>query len=514
MPSGLAVPPVWRWLSRQGAAAALLGVLACGLFLGALAGLSGEFALIVGVVVALSAAIVLQARLGVWWLCLLFPLSQLNVIPRQMLGITGFSPINVLLLATSGAVIVFWVLARMRGRNDTLPPVPMPLLALYVLPIALAAVHGMQYVHLIPEFYRTAVGAIAFDSPASYLRDVFVRPMFLVAFALLVAMAFRDARDPRRYLAACIISALLMSGLVFYVAIASGASLSLLASPRARGLLSGLGMHANEISLLLNSALALIVFLIPVVRGAWRVVLIACASVLLAAVLATFSRGGYLGLLLVYLAFLVHTRDWRWVVLSLLAAVVLLIAAPSAVFDRALHGFAERDSSAISAGRLDQIWPLVWPVVLDHIAIGNGLMSILWSEPARAGWLQVAQPHNAYLGLLLDTGLVGFVWIMAFFAWALRTLLAASREATEPLYRQLFLGGVVTVLLLFVQGLSDDRFTPTVPQAFMWFAIGAAIGYRARLARGVPVAQPHRAPAPSTARAGRHNRGYLFRTRA
>ncbi len=481
-PSSPASAPAW--LGRLNAGLVLLLAAALAVPLGGLAGLSGEFALILGVVTAVATAILLNQRIGVWWLCLLFPLSQLSLIPRQLLGVTGFSPINVLLLATLAAMTAAFVAQRLRGQAALLPPVPLQLSLLYVLPITLAALHGLLSVDLIPDYFRTSVGAISFDSPLSYLRDVLIRPMFLVIFAVLVAVAFRDAPNPKRYLAVSLGAALLIAALVFYVAVASGVSLSLLASPQARGLLSGLGMHANEISLLLNCALALVLFVIPAARGLRRLVLLMSAAVMVAAVLATFSRGGYLGLALVYLAFLLHVRDARWLFFSLISASFVLLVAPSAVFERALHGIVENDHSAISAGRFDQIWPLIWPVVLDHLAIGNGLMSILWSEPARSGWLHVAQPHNAYLGLLLDMGLIGFVWIMSFYYWVVRNALAASREAAaagDQFFRQFFLGAMVTTLLLFVQGISDDRFTPTVPQSFMWLTIGAAIGYRARL---------------------------------
>jgi hypothetical protein len=481
-PSSPASSPVW--LGRLNAGLVLLLAAALALPLGALAGLSGEFALILGVVIAVASAILLNQRIGVWWLCLLFPLSQLTILPRQMLGITGFTPINVLLLATLTALAAAYVAQWLKGTGAARLPVPPQLSLLYVLPITLAALHGLLSIDLIPEYYRTGVGAISFDSAPSYLRDVLIRPMFLVIFAVLVAVAFRDAPNPKRYLAASLFAALVIASLVFYVVVASGASLALLATPQGRSVLSGLNMHANEFSLLLNSALALVLFVIPAERGLRRLALLACAAVLVAAVLATFSRGGFLGLALIYIAFLLHVRDARWLLFSLFAATFVLLVAPGAVFERALQGIAANDHGAISAGRLDQIWPLLWPVVLDHMAVGNGLMSILWSEPARTGWLQVAQPHNAYLALLLDMGLVGFVWIMAFFFWAIRNALAASREAGaagDMFHRQFFLGAMVTTLLLFVQGISDDRFTPTVPQSFMWLTIGASIGYRARL---------------------------------
>ncbi len=503
-------PSAPAWFGRLNAGLVLLGALVLAVPLGALAALSGEFALILGILIAVAAAIVLNQRIGVWWLCLMFPMSQMTVMPRQMLGITGFSAVNMLMLATLAAVAAAWFLSRLRGLPLNPPPLPRQLLMLYIAPISLAALHGLPSVGLIPEHYYVT-GTISFDSPAGYLRDALIRPMFIVLFALLVAMAYRDSPRPQIFLVAALLQALVIAALVFYVVIASGASLALLATPQGRGVLSPLGMHANELGLLLNSALALVLFAIPAVTGLRRWVLCGLALFLLAAVLATFSRGGFLGLMVVFLAFLIHLRDWRWVLAALVAAALVLLLAPGAVFERALYGVADNDRSAITAGRIDMVWPLLWPVVLDHLAIGSGLMSILWSEPARAGWLDVAHPHNAYLGLLLDKGVIGFIWVMAFFVWAIHNALAASRQAAaagDLLHRQVFLGAVVTIVLLFVQGVADDRFTPTMPQSFMWLAIGAAIGYRVRRASVAPA--PTAAPVPvPDAPSSRLRRGFI-----
>jgi hypothetical protein len=40
----------------------------------------------------------------------------------------------------------------------------------------------------------------------------------------------------------------------------------------------------------------------------------------------------------------------------------------------------------------------------------------------------------------------------------------------------LFAGGAVLIPLWFVQGLTDDRFTPSFSQAYFWIALGILIG--------------------------------------
>jgi O-antigen ligase len=460
----------------------VMAALGAAALLGMLAALSGEVAMLFGVVALLAAAVLLLHRFGVWWMCLLFPLAQTALVPRQLMGVTGMNPVNILTAATVASLLLAWLGAKFSHRVQGLPPAPKPLLWLYVLPIGLAALHGFPSVERIPEYYHQ-IRAIAFDDGPAYLRDVFMRPMFLVLFALLVALVFRDAPNPRIYLVPVLLSALGLCGLVAYVLAESGLSLSVLGSTRARGVLSGIGMHANEISLLLNTALALTLFTLRGARGFVWLALAFCAVVFGSTVLLTFSRGGFLGLLVVFVAYMLHADSPRSALAAVALGVAVAFALPDAVVERASTGVAAGDRSAISAGRADAIWPNVIPVVFDAPLFGGGLMSILWSPPARSGVISVAQTHNAYLGLVLDMGLLGFASVMAFFAWAWMQVRAASREAADPFYQHFFAGAAVTIPLLFAQGISDDRFTPTTTQTLMWFGIGAALGYRARTAR-------------------------------
>ena len=40
----------------------------------------------------------------------------------------------------------------------------------------------------------------------------------------------------------------------------------------------------------------------------------------------------------------------------------------------------------------------------------------------------------------------------------------------------MFAGGAVLIPLWFVQGLTDDRFTPSFSQSYFWIALGVLIG--------------------------------------
>jgi O-antigen ligase len=93
--------------------------------------------------------------------------------------------------------------------------------------------------------------------------------------------------------------------------------------------------------------------------------------------------------------------------------------------------------------------------------------------------LPVGHPHSAYLGVLLDVGLVGLVVIASFF-WSMWRMFGHLRSShSDPFWRGVFEAGTVCMLLLLVQGLTDDRFVPTYPQATLWVIYGLALGHMA-----------------------------------
>jgi len=456
----------------------VLGGAALGVALGLLAALSGVFALISGVVLVICCAVALNYKVGVWVLCLVFPLSQISLMPRQLLGVTGLNPVNLLLSATLGAIILHCVWRAFQHERVALPDVPMPLVLLFIAPVTLAALHGTLFVDQIPEYYRVVVGAVTFDNAGGYLRDVFIKPMFSVLFALAIAFQVRESNNLKLVALPTILGANVVAGLVFLVVGLQGVDLGALSSARSRSFLSGLGMHANEIGLLLNCALSMTLFSMRAATGYRRVLHLVTVVALALAVLLTFSRGGYLGLVVVYAAFLLHSGNFRSLAVTGVVGLAILLALPSEVYERALYGLAGQDRAAISAGRIDQIWIPLLPTLLENPLFGSGLNSILWSGPARSGQIWVSHPHNAYLALLMDMGIVGFLLVMSFFYWVWRSIRAAAKRAEDPYVKNFLIGASIAIPLLFVQGLADDRFTPTTPQSYLWFAIGLAIGFR------------------------------------
>jgi O-antigen ligase len=260
-------------------------------------------------------------------------------------------------------------------------------------------------------------------------------------------------------------------------------------------------MHANELGLLLNTAMSLALFSFFSVRKVGlRVVLAILTGVLGLAVLLTFSRGAWLGTVAVFGYLLFVRRNFVLFAVALLLIPVAALLMPEGVTERATHEVGNNNVDAISSGRVDDIWKPIIPEIFKHPFVGGGSGSILWSDAAKEqNMLPVGHPHSAYLGVLLDLGLVGAVIILLFFGHMWRLYRRVADNVPERLWQGFFHGAAACILLMFVQGLTDDSFLPSRTQSYVWISYGIAIGFASRLKAR---ARQARAPATAPAVAG------------
>lgn len=478
-------------------AAGIAALLLLAALFGAAVPIAGVLVPLVVLLGALSVWVLLDFRAGVGFAIVLMPLSALSLFPHELLGVRGLNPLNLILFLTMMSYVVH---AGLRRWHD--PLAPPRLLLWYVLPIALAAAAGMSNVALIPPRFE-AERLIQFSDGIGYLRDLFFKPLSLVVLALLVGLAVRHSKRPERFLYFMLLSGWIFCALVAWLLLASGLSLRDLASPLARTFLGRLGMHANEMGLLLNMLYALTLFSIQrdTPAGVKRLLFVSAIAFALC-VLFTFSRGGLAGFLLVNLFYFWKRISVKTVVVALIVAACIgpFVAAPIA--ERAMTGVDARDRGAVTAGRLDGIWLPLMPVVLAEPLWPHGLRSILWSAPVRLNrMLPVAQTHSAWLGGLMDLGLLGFGFVLAFLLYVRREFLRLAHSHPAPALQGFFAGGAVLIPLWFLQGLTDDQFTPTFSQAYFWVALGILIGCggvrrRTKRPAAAPAQQEAKAPAP------------------
>src|SRR5882762_8293496 len=409
--------------------------------------------------------ILVDFRIGVVLLILLMPMSGSSTLfPHEMFGVVGLNPLNLLLAGT----LISCMLHAL--ADHSLPRLlPGPVLWLYIVPILIAGAIGTRHIHEIAPRLVTRYHGLDFPDAVSYLRDMVLKPMLMVVFALLVGAAVVDSSLPERFLLPTVVSICVIAALVPLYVAHSGVALTALARDDSREFLSTLGLHANDLGRLyaVASALTLFTWSETANRGLRLALLVALALTALALIL-TFSRGAFVALAVVNALYVLWRFSAKTLLVAGLAVVAAVLFAPAAIFERLSSGQGA-GMDAISAGRLNGLWLPLLPEVLRHPVLGNGIGSILWSDAMRIS------------GLVLLCAYFVHVWK------GLHTL--AKDPGVAPALRGFYQGAAAGLVGMLISDFTDSSLTPRPEQAFLWLAIGMMYGYRARQSGAADVAQ-------------------------
>jgi O-antigen ligase len=426
-------------------------------------------------------------RVGVMILIVIMPVSSSTLFPHAMFGITGLNPLNLLIVAT---IAVFFM--RAAGTGALKGFMPRPLFWLYMAPIAAAAVLGANHVDEIPRILH-ATEMIQFTNEVGYIRDMLFKPFALVVYAALVGAAVAWSARPEKFVIPMMVSVFVMAAIAITFVVSSGASLSQLAGTYSRHFLSTIGLHANDLGRLYAVAFALLLFVWDRTErwGLKALLVIAMATVSLA-LLLTFSRGAFFGFAVVCVLYLALRRSLKTMLLAAVLIPPALLLAPGALWSRLEMGVGE-GLNEITAGRLDEIWIPIMPEVLTTPPWGHGLGSVMWSHAMRFDEMfTVTHPHNAYIQLYMDLGIIGFVLVMAFWVYSLVSFARLTREERlRPEMQGFFEGAAVGLVSFLVTGVAGSSFMPAPEQSYLWLALGMMWGVKKHLERiPVPVVAP------------------------
>src|SRR5712691_2614013 len=471
--------PQGAWRRTALKVSVFAGIALLGVFWGYVVPIAGLNALLLAASLFGYVFILRDFRIGVVLLILLLPISYTYLFPRTMLGVTGLNPANLLLVGTLGSYLFHGLYDGSLRRF-----IPRPLFWLYIVPIVIAGALGSSHVgDIAPGLFRYV--AIEFDGVTSYVRDVVVKPLSLVIFALLVGAAVSRSEKPEKFLIPTLVSIWVMGSMVIVFVYSSGVALGELASSSSRETLSALGLHANDLGRLYAVAYALLLFTWAESKDpGLRPALLASMGLVVTALVLTFSRGAFLGFIVVNVLFLLWRRNAKTLVFLGLMVAVALFLIPGAVYDRVATGFGS-GLDAISAGRIEGIWLPLLPEILRSPIYGSGLGSILWSEAMRGERgvtiLGVTQAHNAYLETVLDMGIAGLILVCAYFGHVWKDFRALSVDpSSSPTLRGFYLGAAAGLVSFLVAGIAGSYLTPVTEQSFLWLAIGMMYGQRAR----------------------------------
>jgi O-antigen ligase len=254
------------------------------------------------------------------------------------------------------------------------------------------------------------------------------------------------------------------------------------AGKAARYIQNEIGYNRVTLSMMLSGAsYALLVTVLLFPKWKHKLLILACAGAVVWAQAVTGGRSGYASWVVV--GFILCLVRWRKLLPIIPAMLLIILVAVPGVRERVMQGFAQgggtivvrNDEYEMTSGR-----NIAWPAVIDQIrkgpAIGfgreamstTGVMQFLMDEYGES----FPHPHEAYLEVLLDMGIVGFVVVIPFYLMVLFHALRLLRDREDPLVCVVGTVCCALVLALMVAAFGGQTFYPREGSVGMWASIG------------------------------------------
>jgi O-antigen ligase len=422
-----------------------------------------------------ACVVLIFPTLGVSILLLLLPLASTHFLPRQMFGVMGLNPLNLLVVATFLSLYLNGKVAF----GEKVKAFRLQTMTLMLLPMCYGAVIGVGQIDEIPASL-IQMQIVDVESAGGYLAALLIKPLVMLVVAFLVCCIVVERGNSRLVFLLVAISAVIFGAVICGRVFSLGISLRALGgdSPVLRNVLSFTGLHANSIGLMFNIVIAFCIsgFLSTRLMSE-RLIFGLAASISVIVVGITFSRAGMLGLMFTC-AYFVLSRGLGLVALLWLSVLLFaLLWVPDVFWDRLFTGVASNSSSKITAGRLEAIWMPLLRYMDDKWFLGDGLMSVAWSEANKFGeMLPVTHAHNAYLNAVHEVGVIGLVLVSCFYFAIYRM----TRECDAWVHRDYDYGAMIalrlSIFVLALQCFSGDNLLPTASQTYLWVGVGMAFG--------------------------------------
>jgi PST family polysaccharide transporter len=423
-------------------------------------------------------------RVGVVLLAILLPLADAVFMPEIPFFVIGW---------LSLAAFLSFGLSRISGKQELIW-LPKWVWLFYLMPVSFAALMGIPHLGEVPG-YMLVTGTFNSVTPLKYIKNLLIYPLLTVVWMWLLMHAVRDSKHPERFIGILAFAAVLPAATAVVIAATSGLSLQYLASGAAesRSYLEVTGLHTNEMGIFLASAFGPLIFSAPNARSVTgRLALWSGLVIVALGLLLTFSRGAFVAACVSMLFFLIRAKGSKLIKWSILLMIIaVFIAFGSALLTRISDGWSGSASSfsrasAVTAARTD-IWLSLWPEVEKHPILGGGLGSTAWSAAAHNTPDFSAHPHNLYLQILLDMGLVGLTLLLVFYWRFAKTLTkAVAEDATNqppPLIRAYLQGAYAALLGYLLEAFSNGFYIPVPENTLLWASLGLGLAYTVKAKR-------------------------------
>ena len=408
--------------------------------------------------------------------------------PKSIFGIQGLNPWNILLMF----VVFAWAISRSsEDLQWDMPGVLTVALIAYLLVILTGIVRMLADLDNLIDM-ASAVGG----DPPTVLSLVSEHLINSLKWIIPGFLLFDGCRSPERFYLGLfsVLGVYFLLGIqvIRWMPFESALSGENLTARSLKILLNEVGYHRVNLSMMLAGAMwAVLVSSYLTERAGPKAILISGSAIILFAQALTGGRAGY-GTWAIVGLFLCLFRFRKYVLIIPLAAVMIVEFVPG-VYERMTQGFSqeakdsneqldvaqamedELDIYTITAGR-NVAWPYVLEKIEESPFIGygrlamnrTGVSSLLWSQYGE----NFPHPHNAYLELVLDNGVVGAVPVLLFYLIIVKYSVSLYVDSRNRLF--VAIGGATLALVgaLLVASIGSQTFYPREGAVGMWCMIG------------------------------------------
>jgi O-antigen ligase len=193
-------------------------------------------------------------------------------------------------------------------------------------------------------------------------------------------------------------------------------------------------------------------------------------AITLYATMYTFSRGGYLAVLVSILV-LGILKDRKLLVIFGVFLLTWQTIVPTAVHERVtMTQDANGQLESSSQERVD-LWKESWTAIVHSPIVGKGFASFQYSQHV-AG---LKDTHNWFIKVMVETGIIGLCMNLILLQQTLALSIRLFRHGDDPLYRGLGLGLLLAMCSCIVANCFGDRWTFLEITGPLFVLVGAAV---------------------------------------
>lgn len=237
-------------------------------------------------------------------------------------------------------------------------------------------------------------------------------------------------------------------------------------------------VHPNPFATYLVLVILLAVSVATAVHGRRRWMLTGYVLALGGMLVVTYNRSGWIAITvgLLYVGF----RRSRWIIAGFVAALLLVPVAFPQVLDR-LADLGETEDAAyipddVPANSFEwrlQYWESLVPMANESPVTGLGPQVIVNTRP------EELEPHNVFVQVYVEIGLLGLVSLLAVIVAIARELRRRRLAASDEIERSLAVGAIAVALAVLVMAPSENLLNQTMS---WWYLAACATWGFTRLA--------------------------------